>query len=111
MVVNGLLLMKAYILHMSILHLILNTVMLTLPIIHLPLLIILLLPNIVKHYSSCDDVDNRSHPYPIVLSLNIDVYQTIHSPVVHISRKQWNRASESDKSIYIEMNWIIMIIV
>ena len=46
MVLNGLLLMKAYILSMSILHRILNAVMLTLPIIHLPLLIILLSPNI-----------------------------------------------------------------
>ena len=46
MVLNGLLLMKTYIFPMSILHLILNTVILSLLKIHLPLLIILLSPNI-----------------------------------------------------------------
>ena len=56
--------------------------------------------SIVKHYSLCDEVDNQSDHCPIVLSLNIDVSQTIHSPTVHRSRKQWNRASESDKTIY-----------
>ena len=56
--------------------------------------------SIVKHYSLCDEVDNQSDHCPIVLSLNIDVCKTIHSPTVHRSRKQWNRASESDKSIY-----------
>ena len=56
--------------------------------------------SIVKHYSLCDEVDNQSDHCPIVLSLNIDVCQTIHSPTVHRSRKQWNRASESDKTIY-----------
>ena len=45
-------------------------------------------------------MDNQSDHCPIVLSLNIDVCKTIHNPTVHISRKQWNRASESDKSIY-----------
>ena len=57
---------------------------------------------IVKHYSLCDEVDNQSDHCPIVLSLNIDVCKTIHSPTepVHRSRKLWNRASESDKSIY-----------
>ena len=46
MVLNGVLLMKTNILHMSIIHLILNTVILILPIIPLRLMIILLLPNI-----------------------------------------------------------------
>ena len=55
---------------------------------------------IVKHYSLCDEVDNQSDYSPIVLSLNIEVYQNIHSTTVNISRKLWNRDSESDKSIY-----------
>ena len=55
---------------------------------------------IVKHDSLCDEVDNQSDHCPIVYSLNIDVCKTIHSPTVHISRKQWYRESESDKSIY-----------
>ena len=38
--------------------------------------------SIVKHYSLCDEVDNQSDHCPIVLSLNIDVSQTIHSPTV-----------------------------
>ena len=45
-------------------------------------------------------MDNQSDHCPIVLSLNIDVCQTIHSPTVHRSRKLWNRAFESDKTIY-----------
>ena len=57
----------------------------------------------VQKSESCDEVANQSDHCPIVLSLNIDVSQTIHSPTVHRSRKQWNRASESDKTIYIEM--------
>ena len=57
--------------------------------------------SIVKHYILCDEVDNQSDNCPIVLSVNIDVCKTIHSPAVHGCRKQWNRASESDKSIYI----------
>ena len=53
------------------------------------------------------DNNNQSDHCSIVLSLNIDVCKTIHSPTVHRSRKQWNRvrkqwnrASESDKSVY-----------
>ena len=70
-----------------------NTVILTLPIKHLPLLIILLSPNI------CMILLLNIIVYvmkwiispitcPIVLSLNIDVCKTIHSPTVHRSRKQ-----------------------
>ena len=44
-------------------------------------------------------MDNQSDHCPIVLSLNINACKTIHSPTVHISRKQGNRASESGKSI------------
>ena len=59
----------------------------------------MILLSIVKHYSLYEEVDNQSDHCPIVLSLNIDVCKTIHSPTVHRSRKQWNRASESDKSM------------
>ena len=104
MVLNGLLLMKDNILAMSILHLILNAVILILPIIHLPLLIILLSPNIcmilllkiIVYVMKWIISPITSH----CLSLNIDVCKTIHNPTVHRSRKQWYRASESDKSIY-----------
>ena len=57
--------------------------------------------SIFKHYSLWEEVDNQSDHCPIVLSLNIDVCKTIHSAIVLRSRKQWNRASESDKSISI----------
>ena len=43
-------------------------------------------------------MDNQSDQCPIVLSLNID--KTIHYPTVHISRKQWNTTSKSDKCSY-----------
>ena len=56
--------------------------------------------SIIRHNSLCDEVDNQSDHCPNVLALNIDVYKTIHIPTVHRSSKQWNRASESDKSIY-----------
>ena len=41
--------------------------------------------NGIKHYSLCDEVDNQSDHFPIVLSLNIDIYKTIHSPTVQRS--------------------------
>ena len=39
--------------------------------------------SIVKHYSLCDEVDNQSDHCTIVLTLNIDVCQSIHSPTAN----------------------------